>query len=174
MTIEKLQLKHKKEAMEIFNYYVINSTAAFPADVLPDSFFNTILELMGDYPGYSLVENGKLIGFGFMKEYDQFLTFQNTVTVSYFISHNYVNRGLGTLLLLRLEEDAKMKGINNIIAEISTENVLSLKFHEKNGFRYCGTLEDVGEKFGRKFGVVYMQKILIPIQNSRALCQVAI
>ena len=146
--------------MEIFNYYIRNGTAAFPPDELAEAFFDTMLELVGDCPGYSLVENGQLIGFGFMKKYNPFPTFQKTVTISYFISPDYANRGLGKQLLSMLEEDAKIKGIDNIIAEISTENISSIKFHEKNGFRYCGTLENVGSKFGRKFGVVYMQKLI--------------
>ena len=158
MTIEKLQSKHKQQAMEIFNYYVKNGTGAFPLDELPEVFFDKMLESVGDCPAYSVIENGKVIGFGFMKAYNPFQTFQKTVTISYFLSPDYVNRGLGKQLLLALEEDARTKGIDNIIAEISTENIPSLKFHEKNNFRHCGTLEDVGSKFGRKFGVVYMQK----------------
>ena len=158
MTFEKLQPKHRTPVMKIFNYYVRNTTAAFPLDELPEDFYDMILDLLVTLPGYGIFDNDTLIGFGFMGVYNPYSTFKKTATVNYFISSDYVNRGLGKQLLSLLEEDAKTMGFDNLIAEISTENTPSLNFHAKNGFRHCGTLVDVGFKFGRKFGIVYMQK----------------
>ena len=51
-------------------------------------------------------------------------------------------------------------GIKNIVAEVSSENEQSIEFHKKHGVVVAGELIDIGEKFGRSFGVVYMQKRL--------------
>jgi phosphinothricin acetyltransferase len=51
-------------------------------------------------------------------------------------------------------------GIKHIIADISSENQQSLRFHAKHGFEMCGSLKNVGNKFNRNFDVIYMQKDL--------------
>lgn len=38
---------HKKEVMDIFNYYVSNSFSAFPERELPLDFFDNLIELTG-------------------------------------------------------------------------------------------------------------------------------
>lgn len=49
-------------------------------------------------------------------------------------------------------------GIKHLVASISSENEASIHFHSNCGFRRAGELSDIGEKLGRGFGVVLMQK----------------
>lgn len=77
-----------------------------------------------------------------------------------FIARDHVGKGIGKQCLDQLEADARQMGIENIIAEISSENRGSLKFHASNGFAFCGELKNIGYKLNRSFGVVYMQKTL--------------
>ena len=51
-------------------------------------------------------------------------------------------------------------GIKNLLAEVSSENNGSLSFHKKHGFEVVGELKNIGTKFNRKFGIVYMQKTI--------------
>ena len=71
----------------------------------------------------------------------------------YFIQDKYTGIGAGGFALRRLEEEAK-----KLLADISTENEKSIEFHKRNGFRECGRLPDIGKKFGRSFGIVYLIK----------------
>jgi phosphinothricin acetyltransferase len=67
---------------------------------------------------------------------------------------------LGSLCLAKLEADARKKGIDNLIADISSENTGSVAFHKKHGFSIAGELLNVGRKHNKSFGIVYMQKQL--------------
>ena len=48
--------------------------------------------------------------------------------------------------------------LKRLIAEISSENYGSISFHQKHGFTICGELRNIGEKFNRRFGIVFMSK----------------
>ena len=76
----------------------------------------------------------------------------------YFIHPDYTGQGIGTLALEKLEVEAKKRGIKKLLADISSENTSSIKFHEKNGFVEFGQLKDIGKKFNKYFSVVYMGK----------------
>lgn len=86
--------------------------------------------------------------------------FPETAKITSFIARDHVGKGIGKQCLDQLEADARQMGIENIIAEISSENRGSLKFHASNGFAFCGELKNIGYKLNRSFGVVYMQKTL--------------
>lgn len=64
------------------------------------------------------------------------------------------------MLLTSLEKEAAEKGITNILANISSLNPNSIKFHQKNGFIECGRFKKVGKKKGQEFDTVWMQKLL--------------
>lgn len=159
---EKMSIEHRAQVMEIFNFYIAGSTAAFPATVLPEPFYEMLMKKSEGLCAYVLLEtdSNKVVGFCSLNPYNPFTTFKSTVTITYFIDREYVGKGLGTQCLAKLEEDARKLGVHNIIAEISSENNGSIRFHDEHGFKIVGTLKDIGEKLGKVFGVVYMQKTI--------------
>ncbi|WP_231932281.1 MULTISPECIES: GNAT family N-acetyltransferase [Butyricimonas] len=162
ITFEKLGNKHQKEVMDIFNYYVENSFAAFAEHRLPDIFFEKILEKIQDYPAYAIKESdsGATAGFCYLSPYHPLPTFRHTAQISYFILPHYTHAGAGKMCLDLLEADAKKRGIRIILADISSKKPQSISFHEKFGFTPCARLEKVGHKFGEDFDVIIMQKNL--------------
>lgn len=160
ISFEKMGNEHQKPVMEIFNYYITTSTAAFPSSALPEPFYKFLMEKSEGYPSYVLKDDDTVIGFCQLGKYNGFPTFKSTVTITYFIAKDYTRKGLGSECLKKLEQEAVKIGIKNIVAEVSSENEQSIEFHKKHGFVVAGELKDIGEKFGRSFGVVYMQKRL--------------
>jgi L-amino acid N-acyltransferase YncA len=162
MKFEKMGIEHQKSIMKIFNYYIENSTAAFPASTLPEQFFSILMEKTKGYPAYAILnsETHEVVGFCWLSAYNPFSTFKETATISYFIAKDNVGKGMGEQCLGRLETDAMQMGIKHIVAEISSENQQSLRFHAKHGFEFCGALKNIGNKFNRNFDVIYMQKDL--------------
>ncbi len=159
---EKLGMEHQSSVMQIYNYYVVNSTAAFPVSTVPEQFFMGVLEKTKDYPAYAVLnpETFEIAGFCFLSAYHPASSFKETANITYFISQDYVGKGIGEQCLKKLENDAIQMGITHIIAQISSDNKQSLGFHSKHGFETCGSAKNVGNKFNRNFDVVYMQKDL--------------
>ena len=167
IVFEKMDINYQKEVMEIFNYYVVNSTAAFPTKELPEHFYAMLLKKSEGYPAYVMIdqEKNKVAGFCQLSAYNPFASFSKTACVTYFIASEYTSKGLGSMCLSKLEEEAKEMEIEHLIAEISSENSGSISFHKKHGFETAGELHNIGEKFDRKFGIVLMSKVLAASKN---------
>jgi len=161
VTFEKLNERHKFDVMNILNYYVENSYAAYPEKELSDTFFESIINMTKDYPAYVVKIDEKIVGFAFIRAYNSFSTFSETAEITYFIDKDYTGKGLGKMILDKIEEEAKAKGICNILASISSRNTHSIKFHEKNDFVKCGEFSEIGRKFANTFDVIWMIKKLV-------------
>ena len=57
IVFEKMNEKHEEGVMSIFNYYVENSTAAFPANTLPNKFYTMLMKKSEGYPSYTLIDS---------------------------------------------------------------------------------------------------------------------
>jgi L-amino acid N-acyltransferase YncA len=154
--------KYAKEVMDIFNYYVTHSFAAYPETPLPDQFFNRFLEVSKGYPAFVLKDatTGMVVGFCFLRAYNPFPAFRQTAEITYFLEKNQVGKGIGSQALQKLEEEAQKMGIKILLANISSENTQSISFHLKRGFQECGRFHKIGTKKGVSFDVVWMEKSL--------------
>ncbi|MFN0114118.1 MAG: N-acetyltransferase family protein [Paracoccaceae bacterium] len=69
-------------------------------------------------------------------------------------------RGVGRRLLAAVEDHARAGGAHAMVAVVSGENREGVAFHAACGYRDCGTLPEVGRKFGRYLDAVMMVKLL--------------
>ncbi|MDH5482900.1 MAG: GNAT family N-acetyltransferase [Candidatus Bathyarchaeota archaeon] len=152
----------------IFNYFVENSFASYETMKAGPDFYSKLRRASVDLPFYVVesAESRKVVGFGFLQPYRNRDTFRQTAEISYFILPEHTRRGLGTELLKRLEKDARENNITTLLANISSLNEQSLRFHRKNGFKRCGSFKRIGTKFGKEFDVIWMQKFLVVNQSS--------
>lgn len=157
---EPMTEEHGREVMDIFNYYVENSYAAYPEQSLPHQFFGMFLEMTRGYPAYVIKNNdsAKVVGFCFLRAYNPMPAFRETAEISYFLDKEEVGRGIGREALGLLEREGGKMGIKYILANISSRNKQSLDFHSKNGFAECGRFLNIGRKKGKNFDVVWMEK----------------
>lgn len=151
----------REPIIDIFNYYITNSFAAYPEKEVPYDAFDFFKQMYQGYPTGTVKNNdGKIIGFGFLRPHNPMPAFAITAEVTYFISNEYTGKGIGNALLKYFEEEGKKQGIKNILASISSLNTGSIDFHKKNGFNECGRFLSVGKKNNRVFDLVWMQKML--------------
>nr|WP_296748386.1 GNAT family N-acetyltransferase [Thioalkalivibrio sp.] len=68
--------------------------------------------------------------------------------------------GLGELLMQAVEHEARARGVHSLIACVTGENSVALKFHRNLGFATVGTIPQAGWKFGRWIDLVILQKML--------------
>ncbi|MBW1953866.1 MAG: N-acetyltransferase [Deltaproteobacteria bacterium] len=146
--------------VNIFNYYVSHSFAAFPEEQVGPEFFRKLKKLSKGYPFYIIETEDEIVGFGLMRPYQRFKVFRRTAELTYFILPDHLRKGLGTRLLLMLTDEARKLGIDTVVATLSSLNSISFNFHKKHGFNEYCVLKRVGQKFGKDFDVIYMQKFL--------------
>ncbi len=159
-SFKPMSFEHCEGIMNIYNWYIENSLAAYPDKIKSNDYFSHFMEATKGYPAYTIFDNDEIVGFCFLRPYLPHSTFRETAEITYFIKENYTGKGLGKLALDKLEEDAKAADIKYILASISSENLHSLSFHLKNNFRECGRFGKIITKNGKQFDIVWMQKNL--------------
>ncbi|MBW2499543.1 MAG: N-acetyltransferase [Deltaproteobacteria bacterium] len=151
---------------DIFNYYVIESLAAYPDQPVSEAFFR---DRQGAHPEYPFVvaeaEEG-VVGFAYLSPFHPARTMRHTASLTYFLHPQHTGRGIGTELLEHLFDGGKSIGVTNFTAHISSENPGSVRFHQKHGFTECGRFVNVGIKKGRRFDMVWMQRELCESEGS--------
>ena len=128
LIFEKMTKEYSKDIMDIFNYYVENSYAAYPELKLSYEFYKKFLEMTKGYPAFIIKnkDNEKVVGFCFLRAYNPFPVFRETAEITYFLEKNEIGKGIGKKALNKLEEEAKKIGINKLLANISSENITSI------------------------------------------------
>jgi phosphinothricin acetyltransferase len=157
---EALAEKHREQVVDILNFYIKSSSAAYREEAVAYPFYD---ELTGSdvVSGYAMVgEHGYVIGFGVLEKYKPISTFSALGDCMYFFRPEGRRRGLGSRMLARFEDDARKNGMSRLLVDISDENADSLGFHLVNGFTEYGRLNKCWRKFGRDLGVVYLAKEL--------------
>jgi L-amino acid N-acyltransferase YncA len=151
----------REAVMDVFNYFVENSFAAYPDKKAGYSVFDFLRAMSREDLFYVIVDpEGQVIGFGMLRHHQRADAFNRSAEVTYFILPGHQGKGLGKRMLDTLVDDARRLGVDTILANISSLNEQSLKFHSKNGFIECGRFVRIGSKFGRDFDVVWMQRFL--------------
>lgn len=160
-TLTPITPDDRRSIMDIFNFYVEKSFAAYPEQKLPYEFFDTLLGMCRDYPNATVRDSSAgVAGFGLLRPWHPMPAFARAAEITYFIKPGFTGRGIGGTLLKYLEDGGRQKGIAVLLAGISSLNEGSIRFHLKNGFVECGRFRNVGQKQGQIFDVVYCQKTL--------------
>lgn len=148
------------QVSEVFNHFVRTSSAAYPdAPVGPD-FFRAWTQAAPAFPFLVVEVEGTVVGFGFLTPFHRAATMRRTASLTYFLQPEHTGRGIGSEVLERLMEEGRRLGVTNFLANISSENDGSLRFHLRHGFTECGRFRRIGSKLGREFDMVWVQKIL--------------
>lgn len=157
-TFERMGDEHRQAVIDIFNYYIVNGFAAYPEQPVDYEFFDRFLDMTRGYPALVVRDDAEgIVGFGFLHPYRQGRTFNRTAEITYFILPAHTGKGIGTIVLRQFRQAAKEQGIDTFLANISSRNEGSIRFHRKNGFEECGRFRRIGRKFNEDFDVVWMQ-----------------
>ncbi len=160
-SIVPMEEKHKPGVVAVFNYYIQNSFAAFPSRPLPEQMLDKFVDIAKAYPAVSVLdETGKVVGFAMLRPYYFEDSMKRTGEISYFLMPEATGQGIGSMILKQFIERAKLMGIDNILACISSRNIESINFHKKHGFEQVGMFKRVGRKFDQDFDIVWMQKMI--------------
>lgn len=160
-TIRQATEPDRPAILKIFNYYIENTFMAYPEKPVDESIFEHLHKV--HFPGQLYVietDKGTISGFGMLKRIGPDAVFDQSAEVAYFILPEYIHMGIGTEMLHYMTERAKTMGVKTLLASISSLNPISIRFHEKNGFRHAGRFEKVGKKKENYFDMVWMQKDL--------------
>ncbi len=146
----------------IYNYYVLHSTCTYQIDreTLADRKAWFDLHSPDKYPVVVAELGGQVVGWGSLSKYHPREGYAPTAEASVYIDHEYHRRGLGRTILQSLIERARSANFHSLIGGASADQSASIALQESLGFTRVAQLKEVGQKFGKRLDVVYMQLML--------------
>jgi phosphinothricin acetyltransferase len=159
--IEKLQDIHLEAVRQIYNHYVLNSTATFHAQALGrEDMVKLVFFPDPRHQAFVILDGETVCGYAFIAQHKPRDAYDFTGEVSVYLRPGYENKGLGSLALRHLEEHAKAHGFHVLLATICGQNQASLQLFNRSGFHRCAHFREVGRKFGQWLDIIVCQKIL--------------
>ncbi len=148
----------------IYAYYVENSTSTF--ELTPPSLAEisrrraTILEHGFPYLVAVSIDQ-QILAYAYAGPHRLRPAYRFTVEDSIYVAHASTGQGIGGILLARLIESSIAAGKREMIAVIGgSDNLASIRLHERCGFTHAGLLKNVGYKFETWIDTVFMQRSL--------------
>ena len=147
------------EILAIYAPYIISTTHTFEYDVpTQEEFLQRFRRLTAQFPWLVYEEEGQILGYAYGSAPFERSAYGWCAEDSVYLRPEAQGRGIGTRLCAALERVLFYQGYQRIYALITAENTNSIAFHGKMGYKIRGELPDAGIKFGRRIGVVWMDK----------------
>ena len=158
MLIRPATLQDQPGILEIYNESVLHSTATFDTDPRsPEKQVEWFNRHKANHPVLVAEDDGKIAGWASLSPWSDRCAYDSTVEVSVYLAPEQRGKGLGFQLLQQVTEAGRKAGNHTVISRISSDNLASIRIHEKAGYSTVGTMKEVGFKFGRFLDVVMMQ-----------------
>lgn len=161
MNIRIAKLEDSKELVNIYKYYVENTSITFEYDVpSTEEFSERIKNTLKKYPYLIAEENGEIYGYAYASAFKSRPAYDWAVETSIYVKNGDSRHGVGTLLYNELEKYLKMQNIINVNACITYPNEKSEEFHKKFGYKTIAHFTKCGYKLGKWHDMIWMEKFI--------------
>lgn len=163
----KLEIRPYSDAdvsaiLAIVNHNILHSTSLYDYEPRTLEKQKALLEekVSKNFPVIVAELNGEIAGFGMYGEFRFREAYKFTVEHSVYVSEKFNGKGIGGKLLETLIDIAQKNNLHTMIGVIDAENINSIRFHEKYGFKTVGIIKESGFKFERWLDSVFVQRFL--------------
>jgi phosphinothricin acetyltransferase len=167
MKISVAERSHAGEIRDIYAPFIHDGFVTFETQI-PDkeTFEERILHYTQKFPWLVMEENGKVLGYAYASAYRERVAYQWIAECSVYVHADYRKKRIAATLYNALFELLKLQGFYKVYAVITVPNPQSVGFHEKMGFKWFATYENVGYKAGKWCDVGWWQLTLAEPNNS--------
>ncbi|BBB89477.1 MAG TPA: N-acetyltransferase family protein [Methylomusa anaerophila] len=145
--------------MEIYNDAIVNTTAVYhyKPQTIEDRISWYEQKVRDGFPVLVFEENNLVVGFATYGPFRAWPAYKYTIEHSVYVHKNHRGKHIGTKLMRELIKIADERGFATLVAGIDASNEGSRFMHEKLGFRYSGTIQKAGYKFGKWLDLSFYQ-----------------
>ena len=147
--IRPLHINDAQELLDIYNYYVLNTTVTFDIEALTIEIFREKLnQINEDYPIIVFEENNEILGYAYGSRFRPKPAYNFVVESTVYVKHTKHGKQIGTKLYAELIRLLKETNLHTVLGVLTIPNEASIKLHEKFGYEQVANLKEVGLKFG--------------------------
>lgn len=154
--IRMMRVEDGPKVLEIFQQGINGGNATFDKvaptwEAWDTKHFNYCRYVLED-------ENNEVVGWCALQPVSTRECFSGVAEVSIYLDSSVQGKGLGTVLLKKLVLDSEENGFWTLQAGIFPENFVSVKIHEKHGFRVVGTREKIGKMNDKWRDIILLER----------------
>ena len=159
MTIRPATEADLVEILRIYNYAVEHTTAVF--DYRPHTidmrreWFRA--KQAASLPVLVADEAGTVLGFATYGPFRAWPAYKYSVEHSVYVDPAVHRQGIGSALVGAVLDEARARDVHVVMAGITSDNSVSLRLHERLGFKEVAHIPEVGFKFGRWLDLKLLQ-----------------
>ena len=175
-TVRPAEPSDAAELLGIYAPFVRETTVSFEDEVPGVEEFARRIESARERFCYLVaIDNatGKAAGYAYYGTFRERSAYRFCAETSIYLAPEHRGRGLGSLLLEALEALMALQGIRMSEACITSDNLGSIEFHKRHGYRICGEHTTCGFKLGQWLSVTWMEKRVLPLGESPELTRLS-
>lgn len=156
MVIRIAEIRDMEELLSIYNYEVEHGVATF--DLNPRTMEERMewfyAHNIDNHPLIVAELDGRVAGYASLSQYRDKEAYAATVELSVYVDADSRRKGVARALMKAILDEARVrKDIHTVVSVITGGNEASFALHREFGFVHCGTIREVGEKFGRMLDI---------------------
>jgi phosphinothricin acetyltransferase len=159
MTIRPATERDLPEILRIYNYAVEHTTAVFeyrPHTIdMRREWFRA--KQAASLPVLVAGEAGAVRGFATYGPFRAWPAYKYSVEHSVYVDPAVHRQGIGSALVRAVLDEARARNLHVVMAGITSDNGVSLRLHERLGFKEVAHIPEVGFKFGRWLDLKLLQ-----------------
>lgn len=144
--------------LRIWNAAIRDTAATFTTEPKTE---DEIARLIAQQP-VLVTRDPEVIGFATYGPFRSGPGYADVVEHSIYVAPGHTGRGTGRALFAALQALAVQNGMRVMVAGVGGENAGAIAFHLSQEFEKVGFLPAVGQKFGRRHDLVFLQKNIAP------------
>jgi len=156
--------------LAIYAPYVKNSAVSFEYSVPSEDDFRSRHALVtAVYPWLAAEYDGRVAGYAYASRFHPRAAYDWCAELSIYVDSSYRGLGMGRLLYGHLEKILAAQNVLTAYACIAHTQEpdeyldhASIHFHTRMGYHLTGSFPSCGFKFGRWYGMIWMEKRLKP------------
>ena len=144
----------------IYNKYVSTTTITFETEpVSAEEMRGRINSISSAFPYFVYEYDGVVLGYCYAHLWKEREAYSKTLETTVYLTPESCHKGIGNLLMCRLIDECRSRGYHALIACITADNLSSLRFHQRLGFRQVSRFPKVGRKFNRWLDVIDLELV---------------
>jgi L-amino acid N-acyltransferase YncA len=159
MTIRPATERDLSEILRIYNHAVEHTTAVFeyrPHTIeMRREWFRA--KQAASLPVLVAGEADAVSGFATYGPFRAWPAYKYSVEHSVYVDPAVHRRGIGSALVRAVLDEARARDVHVVMAGITSDNGVSLRLHERLGFKEVAHIPEVGFKFGRWLDLKLLQ-----------------
>ncbi len=155
--------------LAIYAPYVRDTAITFEYDVPGlGEFRSRVTETLKNYPYLVAEEDGNIVGYAYAGPVRTRAAYRHSAEMTVYVARECRRRGIGKKLYRELEKLLLRQNVFAVYACVTSSvraddpyvTDASVRFHEKMGYAETGVFHQCGNKFGRWYGVIWLEKNL--------------